>query len=160
MKRPVPSRVVARLLEVLPDDAVLKAEPVFFSNYVKYSKLDLPVDKLVQLLVDYIRKHPASAKILVSSLQKEAERLGLTTGVITTFNGALYDYINSKISGFYITNHVDHGDSGGIVYTQGSNGYYGLGIVVAIVSTDNENATLVVPIFRITDDIGVKIYTG
>ena len=49
---------------------------------------------------------------------------------------------------------------GGIIYSRGSNGFYGLGIVVAIVSTDDSNATLVVPVFRITDDLGVKIYTG
>ncbi|MEB3758713.1 MAG: site-specific integrase [Desulfurococcales archaeon] len=92
MERPVPSKVVAKLLEVLPDDAVLKADPVFFSNYIGYSKLDLPVDKLVQLLVDYIRKHPASAKILVSTLQKEAERLGLTGKVIRVTRTQLREF--------------------------------------------------------------------
>gem|GEM_PF-4800692 len=69
-------------MEVLPDDAVLRADPVFFSNYVRYSKLDLPVEKLVEMLVDYVRKHPASAKVIISTLQKEAERLGLTGKVI------------------------------------------------------------------------------
>jgi hypothetical protein len=77
-KRPVPAWVAGRLLEVLPDDAVLNADPVFFSNYIRYTRLDIPVDKLVQLLVDYIRKHPASAKLLISTLEKEAEKMGLT----------------------------------------------------------------------------------
>ena len=104
MKRLVPSRVVSRLLEVLPDDAVLKADPVFFSNYIRYSKLDLPVDKLVQLLVDYIRKHPASAKIHLSSLQKEAERLGLTGKVVRVTRTQLREFED------YLTARVKTGD--------------------------------------------------
>lgn len=98
--RPVPDSVVRRLLELVSDDALLRADPAFFSRYVEYTRLDMPVDRLLSFLVDYIKAHPASANLIISTLKAEAEKLGLTGKVYRVSLGDLErfeEYIMARV---------------------------------------------------------------
>ena len=74
--RPVPDRVLEKLLELASDDEL--ALVPFFAPYVDYQRIrGYDVDRMVRLIVEWARANPASAKVLLDSLSAELERLGL-----------------------------------------------------------------------------------
>jgi integrase len=74
--RPVPDWILEKLLETATDDDLARVP--FFAPYVDYQRVrGYDIDRLVRLVVEWARAHPASAKVLLDSLSAELERLGL-----------------------------------------------------------------------------------
>ena len=76
--KPVPDHVLRKVLEFLDDDAVLRAAPELAPR-LGIERIDgLTLERLIRLNVEYAKRHPASAKVLLETLEAEFERLGLT----------------------------------------------------------------------------------
>ena len=75
-RRKIPDRIVVKLLKILPDDVIARADPDAFSDYIHYDKLELPVEKVIEFITAYAAKHPASATVIYNTVLKELESLG------------------------------------------------------------------------------------
>ena len=74
--RPVPDGILERLLELATDDDLARVP--YFAQYVDYSRIrSLDVDRIARLVVEWAKANPASAKVLLDTLEAEFERLGL-----------------------------------------------------------------------------------
>ncbi len=75
-QRPIPDRIVEKLLEQATDDDLARVP--FFAQYVEYSRIrSMDVDRMVRLIVEWAKANPASARVLLDALETEFERLGL-----------------------------------------------------------------------------------
>ncbi len=79
--RPIPDHILARLLELAGDDDL--ALVPYFAQYVDYSRVKaVDVDRMVRVIVEWAKANPASAGVLLGTLEVELERLGLTGGAV------------------------------------------------------------------------------
>ena len=76
-ERPIPDSVLRKVLEFLDSDTILSVAPEIAPSLGVLDIDSLTVDNLVRFLVEWARRHPASAKVLVDTLEGELERLGL-----------------------------------------------------------------------------------
>ena len=75
--RPIPDEVLRRVLEFLDSDTILSVAPEIAPSIGLLDIDSLTVENLVGFLVEWAKRHPASAKVLVDTLEGELERLGL-----------------------------------------------------------------------------------
>ncbi len=80
--KPVPDHIIARVIEFLDDDAVLRAAPEL-APMLGIERVDnLTLDRLIRLNIEYARRNPASAKVLLETLEAELERLGIAGRIV------------------------------------------------------------------------------
>lgn len=80
--KPIPDHVVARVLEFLDDDAILRAAPELAPKLGIQRVDTITLERLIRLNIEFMRRNPVSARILVDTLNVEAERLGLVGRVV------------------------------------------------------------------------------
>ncbi len=75
--RPIPDSVLEKLLSIASDDDLAKVP--YFVPYISLERIrGLDVERIVKLAVEWAKAHPASAKVLLNTLERELEKLGLT----------------------------------------------------------------------------------
>jgi len=87
----IPDNVVSRLLD-LADDDVLAGIP-FFLPFVSYERIRrMDVNRILGLLVEWARSHPASANVLLNTLRIELEKLGLTGKAVIVTSSSVREF--------------------------------------------------------------------
>lgn len=74
--RPIPDHVLERLLELATDDDLARV-PVL-AQYVDYSRIrGWSLDRILSLVLEWAKANPASARVLLATLEAELAKLGL-----------------------------------------------------------------------------------
>ena len=98
--KPVPDRVLERMLEIATDDDLARVE--FFAPYVDLTRIrGLDVDRMVRVVVEWARANPASAKVFLDTVGRELERLGIAGKAIKVSEAHIAEfesYLEARIA--------------------------------------------------------------
>ncbi|WP_156315840.1 hypothetical protein [Aeropyrum camini] len=90
--RPVPDQILEKLLEAASDDDL--GQVGYFAQFVDYSRIRAyDVDRIVRLVLEWAKANPASAKVLLDTLESELERLGLAGRAVKVTEAHLEEWL-------------------------------------------------------------------
>lgn len=79
--RPIPDHILARLLELATDDDL--ALVPYFAQYIDFTRVkSWSLDHMINVILEWAKANPASARVLLSTLEAELAKLGLTGHVV------------------------------------------------------------------------------
>lgn len=74
--RPIPNHILERMLELASDDDLAKV--LVLAQYVDYSGIRMwSLDRILSLVLEWAKANPASARVLLATLEAELAKLGL-----------------------------------------------------------------------------------
>ncbi len=97
--KPIPDWVVGKLLSILDEDVIARVLPDYHVSYTSLRTWDL--DRMLNFILGWVEEHPASARVLLQTLDAELRRRGIAGAVVYVSNALLEEwenYLRSRVS--------------------------------------------------------------